>query len=356
LLNKRDSYTFQVEAKQFNKATSLQAVLKKGDAAIPAVQYTDANKDGLPEIAGRLEITRMNAAGHGVKLLGRDTYNLVFNPSDTKVITIEADGDIIVNDPNFTGHISVDITDTEYNISTTYDLMIAGPPTTIKMEVSVDGRKADVTLQYIDNKGNNTYYIAKENYQLELPASGIASANIISFDISGKATFTLYSEELKEHSVLVTASRTQIKKSIPIVFKAPPAPKQIIGARNLLMFINTKSYSQDGTPKSSDVAPFIKEGRTFVPIRPIADAFGAEIAWNEAARTVTLTRSDRTVTIVVGSGAITIIKGGVTSTVTADVPAFIQDGRTVLPFRAVGEAFEAGVNYDATTNAVSYIQ
>ncbi len=40
----------------------------------------------------------------------------------------------------------------------------------------------------------------------------------------------------------------------------------------------------------------------------------------------------------------------------ADVPAFIEDGRTVLPFRAVGNAFGATVDYDEVTQSVTYTQ
>ncbi len=120
------------------------------------------------------------------------------------------------------------------------------------------------------------------------------------------------------------------------------------------MFIGATGYVQDGAAKVTDVAPFIQDGRTFVAVRPLADAFGCEIGWNEATQTVTLTRADITVTIVIGSNAITVVKDGVTSTVTADVPAFIKDGRTVLPFRAVGEAFGYNVDYNAASQAVSY--
>jgi hypothetical protein len=134
------------------------------------------------------------------------------------------------------------------------------------------------------------------------------------------------------------------------------APKQVVGAKNVTMFIGATGYMADNAAKTTDVAPFIKDGRTFVAVRPVAEAFGAQIGWNEATQTVTLSRPDITVTIVIGSNAVTVVKDGVTTTVTADVAAFIKDGRTVLPFRAVGEAFGATVNYDAATQSVSYVQ
>lgn len=356
LVNKRDSYSFRVEAVEFGKAKSLQVSLKKGDLKIPSVQYTDTNSDDKPEIAGRIEVMRVDAVGAEVKLVGGAAYNLVFTPSNSEAVQIEADGDVVVLDKNFTGSISVDILDREYNITKTFNLMVAGPPAALKCESVINGRKADVTLQYVDANGKKTTSSAYEKYYLEMPAAGITAKNINPFDSTGKASFILYSEELKEYTFTVTTERTKLTKTFPVVFKAAPPPKQVIGARNLVMFIGVKSYTQDGVAKSSDVAPFIKEGRTFVAVRPVADALGATIDWNENTQTVTLTRLDRTVTIVIGSGLVNVTKEGVTTTVTADVPAFIQDGRTVLPFRAVGEAFGAAVNYDATTRAVSYTQ
>jgi len=179
-------------------------------------------------------------------------------------------------------------------------------------------------------------------------------------DQKGQGSFTLTADAAGKQNITVTATvdgnSTGVAKTFPVEFVAAAAEKPAFGAKTVTMFIGAPGYTQDGTAKVSDVAPFIKDGRTFVAVRPVADAFGAQIGWNEATQTVTLTRSDVTVTIVIGSNAVTVVKGGVTSTVTADVAAFIKDGRTVLPFRAVGEAFGATVNYDAATQAVTYQQ
>ena len=37
-----------------------------------------------------------------------------------------------------------------------------------------------------------------------------------------------------------------------------------------------------------DVAPFIKDGRTLVPVRAISEALGAEVGWDNDTRTVTV--------------------------------------------------------------------
>ena len=42
----------------------------------------------------------------------------------------------------------------------------------------------------------------------------------------------------------------------------------------------------------SDVAPYIKKNRTFVPIRFIAEELGFDVKWDAKAKTVTMTEGD----------------------------------------------------------------
>lgn len=53
--------------------------------------------------------------------------------------------------------------------------------------------------------------------------------------------------------------------------------------------ISSRSGMVDGSVIALDAAPYIKNGRTMVPLRMISEAFGAEVLWNAATRTVTIT-------------------------------------------------------------------
>lgn len=50
-----------------------------------------------------------------------------------------------------------------------------------------------------------------------------------------------------------------------------------------------------------DIPPVIKDGRTLIPVRAIMNGLGAEVKWDEAAKTVTVTKGDVTVVITLGS-------------------------------------------------------
>ena len=97
-------------------------------------------------------------------------------------------------------------------------------------------------------------------------------------------------------------------------------------------------------------APFTEGGRTFVPFRALGDAIGAYTAYDSATKVVTMELGDTVVQLTIGSN-IALVNG---EEVVMDVAAQVVDGRTYVPFRAVGGFFGAYVNYDAATKTVSY--
>lgn len=125
-----------------------------------------------------------------------------------------------------------------------------------------------------------------------------------------------------------------------------PAPGQKIG--NGEFRIDSNIYYVGGVAKVMDVAPYIKGDRTYVPMRYLGEILGAEVVWDDAARTVTLTKGDDVVVFTIGSATYTV---NGESTV-ADVAPEIASDRTMLPARYVAEAFGAVVGWDAGTRTV----
>lgn len=98
----------------------------------------------------------------------------------------------------------------------------------------------------------------------------------------------------------------------------------------------------------SDVAPYIKKGRTFVPIRFIAEELGFDVKWDAKTRTATMTERDSTVVVTIGSKTMLVNE----EARELDLPAEITDGRTFVPLRAISEAFGKKVDYSAGYRAV----
>lgn len=98
----------------------------------------------------------------------------------------------------------------------------------------------------------------------------------------------------------------------------------------------------------SDVYPYIKNSRTYVPIRFIAEELGYDVKWDGANKKVTMTSDGTKVELTIGSNKM-MVNG---KAVLLDTPAEIRDDRTFVPLRAIAEAFGEKVDYSSDYRAV----
>ncbi|MDO4281346.1 MAG: copper amine oxidase N-terminal domain-containing protein [Peptococcaceae bacterium] len=108
----------------------------------------------------------------------------------------------------------------------------------------------------------------------------------------------------------------------------------------------------NGEALAMDQSPIIQNGRTLVPLRAIFEGLGASVDWDGTTRTVTSTLDGTTVRLSVGDN--TLYKND--APVALDVPAQIIGGRTMVPVRAISEAFGAQVKWDGATRTVYVTQ
>ncbi|WP_138160709.1 copper amine oxidase N-terminal domain-containing protein, partial [Peptoniphilus catoniae] len=83
-----------------------------------------------------------------------------------------------------------------------------------------------------------------------------------------------------------------------------------------------------------DIAPYIKEGRTMLPVRYVAEALGFNVDWNESTRTVILKEGSTRVEIPVDTNQI-IVNGKV---YTSDVKPEVKNNRTMLSIANIARA------------------
>lgn len=104
----------------------------------------------------------------------------------------------------------------------------------------------------------------------------------------------------------------------------------------------------NGVTLHPDVPPQIIDGRTMVPIAIVATNLGLSVHFNSATQTVTATDGDITLDLVIKGNA---YKNG--TQLAIDVPAMIQDGRTLVPAAFIGNAFGAQVSWDGDSRTVN---
>lgn len=96
------------------------------------------------------------------------------------------------------------------------------------------------------------------------------------------------------------------------------------------------------------VAPIIRDGSTLVPFRAIAEALRAEVVYNAADHTVTVTRDGISVKLVLNSKT-AYVNG---KTVKLEVSATVVKGSTVVPVRFVSEALDSTVKWEPVSQSV----
>lgn len=97
-----------------------------------------------------------------------------------------------------------------------------------------------------------------------------------------------------------------------------------------------------------DQPAIISENRTLVPLRKIFELLGAEVEWNDETRTAIAEKNGRKVSITIGSNELYVND----EIVELDVPAKIINNRTLVPIRAISEAYECSVEWDGEKRLV----
>ena len=123
---------------------------------------------------------------------------------------------------------------------------------------------------------------------------------------------------------------------------AASTDKPAAATKTILLQIGSTAVLVDDQAIINDVAPVIRNDRTLVPIRVITEALGGQVAWNEAAKEVTLTVNGKEIKMTIGKA---LEKYGV-------APVIIG-GRTFVPVRFVADELGAVTTWDDATKTVT---
>ena len=104
-----------------------------------------------------------------------------------------------------------------------------------------------------------------------------------------------------------------------------------------------------GETKVNDIAPIIRNDRTMLPARFVAENLGADVKWDNDERKVTITKGDTTIIITIDSQT-ALVNG---AAIVLDSPAFIENDRTYTPLRFIAEKLGASVEWNETDKTVT---
>ena len=225
--------------------------------------------------------------------------------------------------------------------------VIPVPPDTTAPSVVInepeDGSKvstSSVTVQGIIKDNVSTY----DKLQVYLN-----DATIISLRPDGtftqKVTLVEGSNTIKITAFDVAGNKAE--KSITVTYEAPPQPV----TTTITVQIGSDMMTVNGRGVQIDVPAEIKGSRTFVPLRAIAEAFGATVTWDADTKGITIVLGDTEIKLQVGNNSATV--NG--KQLTVDPAPYIVNGRTLVPLRFISEALGAEVRWDAVNKIATII-
>lgn len=117
---------------------------------------------------------------------------------------------------------------------------------------------------------------------------------------------------------------------------------------SLLIFAGAVNIhvSIDNSPLASDVSPQLIGSVTYIPLKAFSQALNnCTISWNQNTRIAMVTGVGMTMQVTAGEKYLNANE----RYLYLGQPAIIQNGRVLVPIRAVAKAFNATVNWDAKT-------
>ena len=126
----------------------------------------------------------------------------------------------------------------------------------------------------------------------------------------------------------------------PIISKTPEVKEKNLTKHSYTFVIGKKNYNtmSEGSEanKEMDVAPFIENNRTMLPLRCIAQLLGAEVEWNKKTRTASFTKDGLRADIQIDGNKIVLSNGKV---IKLDTKVRIVSGRIILPLTNISQLF-----------------
>src|SRR5664280_1596059 len=120
------------------------------------------------------------------------------------------------------------------------------------------------------------------------------------------------------------------------------------------LHIRKSTFTINGTSKTLDSPPVIKNGRTLVPIRAIIEALGGTVGGDATTKKATVTLGKKIIALWIGKDTATVnsVSTLIDSTNPKVVPLIIR-GKTMLPLRFVTENLGATVGWDQNTQTIT---
>ena len=374
-------YTVTVSLRNGEYATAKMTFAKYGTTQDVVLDMTAFPTNGAGDAVQNEDITDQVKLGrtvtvqaryvdeNGVKIVVQDaTYGFegkaVDNSTDTWWDTawnqFRTRADQIFNESLFGTTITVTAFDSNKK-------EIASQELTVVDAYSENSLEFDKTTGAVDTNNNVTVSVVDANGKV-VPVNGVLDAYV---DAQSNADADVTVKVAKDMTngadgKLILNSDKDTTADIVVSVKAGNA--QYVGTlhytfgdvagvgTSVVMTIDSKTVLVNNEMDTLDVAPYVKDSRTYVPLRALAQSFGAEVNWDEKTGEITVDGNGTKVVLEVGKTTYTVNDNEKTMDVAPELDS--AAGRTLVPVRFVAEALGYTVTAiygaDGTTSSVYF--
>lgn len=167
---------------------------------------------------------------------------------------------------------------------------------------------------------------------------------------------TILTNLLKNYKLYLGENMNKILKIIPlsmVLLLQPVFAKDFFNVRinNNTYKVREAGVTVDEKEIKSDFKPYIKEGRTFVPIREVTESIGAKVDWDNKDKSVTITLNGKAIQMKINSEDVKI-DGKNTKVDKDQVPQLTlyssprKETKTMVPLRFISETFGYDVDWN----------
>lgn len=239
-------------------------------------------------------------------------------------------------------------------------------PDAIELHKYPDSFKNVTTIKTISR---NTSFEDKAVHDIVFGTYVKDDVNYIVFAMDGDVIFNIkdiYKEEKKAQGYFAVyniggeMTLTKPISELPeISFKERELPAQYEKAldSSVLMKIGEpRAYADEKeeqiNAKNPDIVPIVRNNRTLIPVRFASESIGADVSWDENAKSAVITKADKTVKLTAGDN--TAYLNGEAKTL--DSAPVIENNTMYLPARFLMESLGYSVKYDESTQLILIIK
>ena len=226
-----------------------------------------------------------------------------------------------------------------------YDFVCPFAPADLKATAVSE---TQINLSWQDNAINEAGYIIlikQEGSDSHKELTRVGS-NIVSYSLTDLSPDTSYSFLVQAFNSNCTSTPSNVTSARTL------KPPQKID--ELVFKLDNSTYYFNSEPYQLDATPIVKESRTLLPIRYIAEALGAQVEWTAEEKLVDIILDKTEIQLWIGNPTAKV--NGINTMVDADnslvVPEIIAPGRTMVPLRFVAEALGCTVDWDELSREI----